>query len=242
MSRRKKIYVEMETVKLAQLGISPTDITSAIQAQNAMTPSGMFETSTDNVYLRISGMFEKIEDLKSLPIRAGGRTFRLGDIAKIERSFAEPAEAKFYYNGQPAIGVAVSMERGGNILALGENLKDRVSRMQKELPAGLELHTVFNQPLVVKESIDEFTKSLAEAIAIVLIVCFISLGIRSGLVVAFCISARYCRRFYRNENDGDRFAQYFSRCADHSSGIVGGRCDHRHRNDDRKTRTGVEPR
>lgn len=183
----EKIYVEMETVKLAQMGISPTDITSAIQAQNAMTPSGMFETSTDNVYLRVSGMFEKIEDLKSLPIRAGGRTFRLGDIAKVERGFVEPAEAKFYYNGQPAIGIAVSMERGGNILALGENLKDRVSRMQNELPAGLELHTVFNQPQVVKESIDEFTKSLAEAIAIVLIVCFISLGVRSGLVVAFCI-------------------------------------------------------
>ena len=183
----EKIYVAIETVKLAQLGMSPTDITSAIQAQNAMIPSGMFETSTDNVYLRVSGMFEKIEDLKSLPIRAGGRTFRLGDIAKIERSYIEPADAKFFFNGQPAIGIAVSMEKGGNILALGENLNERVSRLQKELPAGLELHTVFNQPQVVKESIHEFTKSLAEAIVIVLIVSFLSLGARSGLVVAFCI-------------------------------------------------------
>ena len=183
----EKIYVEIETVKLAQLGMSPTDITSAIQAQNAMTPSGMVETSTDNVYLRVSGMFEKIEDLKSLPIRAGGRTFRLGDIAKIERGYIEPADAKFFFNGQPAIGIAVSMEKGGNILTLGENLNERVSRIKKDLPAGLELHTVFNQPHVVKESIDEFTKSLLEAIAIVLVVSFLSLGMRSGLVVAFCI-------------------------------------------------------
>jgi len=183
----EKIYVEIETVKLAQLGMSPLEITSAIQAQNAMTPSGMFETSTDNVYLRVSGMFEKIEDLKSLPIRAGGRAFRLGDIAKIERSYIEPADAKFYFNGQPAIGIAVSMEKGGNILSLGENLNDRVGRMQKELPAGLELSTVFNQPQVVKDSIHEFTKSLTEAIVIVLIVSFLSLGAHSGLVVAFCI-------------------------------------------------------
>jgi multidrug efflux pump subunit AcrB len=183
----EKIYVEIETVKLAQLGMSPMDITSAIQEQNAMTPSGMFETSTDNVYLRVSGMFEKIEDLKSLPIRAGGRTFRLGDIAKIERSYVEPADAKFFFNGQPAIGIAVSMEKGGNILTLGENLTEQVNRLQKELPAGLELNTVFNQPHVVKESIGEFTKSLLEAIGIVLIVSFLSLGAHSGLVVAFCI-------------------------------------------------------
>lgn len=183
----EKIYVEIETVKLAQLGLSPTDITSAIQAQNAMTPSGMFETSSDNVYLRVSGMFEKVEDLRSLPIHAGGRTFRLSDIARVERSYVEPAETKFYFNGQPAIGIAVSMERGGNILELGETLKNRVSLIQKELPVGLELHTVFNQPQIVKESIDEFAKSLAEAIVIVLIVCFFSLGVRSGLVVAFCI-------------------------------------------------------
>jgi multidrug efflux pump subunit AcrB len=183
----EKIYVEIETIKLAQLGMSPTDITSAIQAQNAMTPSGMLETSTDNVYLRVSGMFERIEDLKSLPIRAGGRTFRLADIAKVERSFVEPMEGKFFFNGQPAIGIAVSMERGGNILDLGESLKSQIERWQKELPAGMELHTVFNQPKVVESSISEFTKSLAEAIAIVLLVSFVSLGLRSGLVVAFCI-------------------------------------------------------
>ncbi len=183
----EKIYVEMETVKLAQLGIGPTDITSAIQANNVMTPSGMLETSTDDVYLRVSGMFESIEDLKSLPIRAGGRNFRLGDIAKVERSFVEPMDGKFFFNGQPAIGIAVSMERGGNILDLGKNLRAQVGRWQRDLPVGMELQTVFNQPQVVESSIGEFTKSLAEAIIIVLLVSFASLGFRSGLVVAFCI-------------------------------------------------------
>jgi multidrug efflux pump subunit AcrB len=152
-----------------------------------MTASGMLETTSDNVYLRISGMFENVDDLKTLPIRAGGRTFRLGDIAKITRSYSDPADAKMFYNGQPAIGLALSMERGGNILTLGDNLDTTVAQIQKDLSLGLELNSVANQPKVVTESINEFVKSLAEAVAIVLIVSFISLGIRSGIVVTLCI-------------------------------------------------------
>jgi multidrug efflux pump subunit AcrB len=183
----EKVYIEMETAKLAQLGISPTDITNAVQAQNAMTPSGMIETASDNVYLRVSGMFENINALKSLPIRANGRTFQLGDIAKITRGYVDPPDPKMYYNGQPAIGLALSMEKGGNILKLGENLTTTVAQIKKDLPLGLELNTVANQPMVVKESINEFVESLAEAIAIVLLVCFLSLGVRSGFIVALCI-------------------------------------------------------
>jgi multidrug efflux pump subunit AcrB len=183
----EKVFIEIETTKLAQLGLAPSDITNAVQAQNSMTPSGMVETVSDNVYLRITGIFENLGDLKNLPIRASGSTFRLGDIARIERSYIDPADPKMYYNGQPAIGVALSMEKGGNILTLGENLDKTVSQIKKELPLGLELNTVSNQPKVVKESINEFVESLAEAVAIVLIVSFISLGMRSGIVVALCI-------------------------------------------------------
>jgi multidrug efflux pump len=132
-------------------------------------------------------MFENIDDLRKIPIRANGRTFRLGDVAKIERSYAEPADPKLYFNGRPAVGLTVSMEKGGNVLALGENLDKTIARVKKDLPLGLELNTVFNQPKVVKESIDEFVKSLAEAVLIVLIVCFLSLGMRSGFIVALCI-------------------------------------------------------
>ncbi len=183
----EKIFIEVETSKLAQLGIAPAVITSAVQSQNAMTPSGMLETATDNVYLRVTGMFENLEDLRSLPIRANGRTFRLGDIARVERSYAEPAEPKMFYNGRPAVGIALSMDKGGNILTLGENLDKAVAQIQKNLPLGLGLGVVANQPKAVEESIDEFVKSLAEAVIIVLIVSFISLGVRSGLVVALCI-------------------------------------------------------
>lgn len=183
----EKIFIEIETTKLAQLAIAPSDITNAVQAQNAMISSGMVETVSDNVYLRITGIFENMEDLRNTPIRASGHTFRLGDIAKIERSYIDPADPKMYYNGQPAIGVALSMEKGGNILTLGENLDKAVSQIKNELPLGLELNTVSNQPKVVKESINEFVKSLAEAVVIVLIVSFLSLGMRSGVVVAFCI-------------------------------------------------------
>ncbi|MHC1758469.1 MAG: efflux RND transporter permease subunit [Negativicutes bacterium] len=183
----EKIYIEIESSKMAQLGIAPAAITNAIYAQNAMTASGMLETTSDNVFLRVSGFFENLDDLRSLPIRAGGSTFRLGDIAKVERNYEEPSEPKFFYNGQPAIGIALSMEKGGNILTLGENLADTVAKIRKNLPLGLELSVVTNQPDIVKESIGEFTKSLAEAVAIVLLISLISLGVRSGLVVALCI-------------------------------------------------------
>ncbi|MCM0759578.1 MULTISPECIES: efflux RND transporter permease subunit [Sporomusa] len=183
----EKIFIEIETTKLSQLGLAPSDITGAVQAQNAMTASGMIETASDNVYVRISGIFEDMDDLKNLPIRSNGHTFRLGDIAKIERSYIDPAEPKLFYNGQPAIGIALSMENGGNILTLGENLDKTAAQIKKDLPLGLELNTVSNQPKVVKESINEFVKSLTEAVVIVLIVSFLSLGMRSGMVVAFCI-------------------------------------------------------
>ncbi|VBB04979.1 acriflavin resistance protein [Lucifera butyrica] len=183
----EKIYIEIENSKLSQLGIPPALIISTLQAQNAMVPGGMLQTSTDNVYLRISGMFENLEEIRNTPIEANGRSFRLGDIAKVTRAYSDPSDPKFYYNGQPAIGIAVAMETGGNILNLGKNMATTVAHIQKELPAGLELHQTVNQPQVVKSSIDDFVESLVEAVIIVLIVSLISLGFRSGMIVALCI-------------------------------------------------------
>jgi len=183
----EKIYIEMESSKLAQLGIDPAVIINAVKTQNTMNPSGMIETASDNVYLRVTGIVDDIINLRNLPLRVNERTFRLGDIAKVERSYAEPMEPKMYYNGQPAIGLALSMEKGGNILTLGENLDKTINQIKQELPLGLEINQVLYQPEVVKASIGEFVKSLWEAIVIVLIVSFLSLGIRSGIVVALCI-------------------------------------------------------
>ncbi|MDU4960391.1 MAG: efflux RND transporter permease subunit [Sporomusaceae bacterium] len=183
----EKIYIEIENTKLAQLGIDPGLIAATLQAQNAMTASGMLETSTDNIHLRITGMFESLEDIQNTPLQANGRSFRLGDIAAITRSYSEPSDPRFYYNGEPGIGISLAMEPGGNVLVLGENIEKTIAQIKKELPAGLEIHQTVNQPKVVETSIDEFVKSLFEAIVIVLIVSFISLGVRSGIIVALCI-------------------------------------------------------
>lgn len=183
----EKVYVEIESSKLAELGISPTVLANTLKSQNEMTPSGMIETSTDNVYLRYSGIFDDENAVKNTPIQANGKTFYLGDIATVERRYAEPGDTAMYYNGQPAVGIAVSMEDGGNIITLGNELKTAMTSIQSEMTAGLEIHQVSDQPKVVEESIDDFVSTLREAVIIVLAVSFLSLGLRTGMVVAGCI-------------------------------------------------------
>jgi multidrug efflux pump subunit AcrB len=183
----ENIYVEIESGKLARLNIDPAIIIRAIQTQNAMTPSGMLETKSDNVHVRVTGMFENLDDLQNMAISAGGRSFRLNDIATIKRSYSEPPDARMFYNGKPAVGLAASMEEGGNILTLGKNLTQTITEIQRDLPLGMEISTVSNQPKVVKDSINEFLLHLALAIVIVLFVCFLSLGARSGSIVALTI-------------------------------------------------------
>ena len=183
----ERVYVEIALERLAQLGIPPTAITDALAAQDAMATSGSIETASDTVQLRASGVFENIEDIRALPIAANGKVFRLGDIASVERKAVDPSEPRMLYNGAPAVGIAVSMEAGGNILALGENLKELTAAIQQDLPLGAELHEVSNQPAVVAHSIHDFVETLALAILIVLVVSFLSLGLRTGLVVAGCI-------------------------------------------------------
>ena len=183
----EKVYVEIESAKLAELGISPTVLANALKSQNEMTPSGMIETSTDNVYIRYSGIFDDENAVKNTPIQANGKTFYLGDIATVERRYAEPGDTAMYYNGQPAVGIAVSMEDGGNIITLGNELKTAMTSIQSEMTAGLEIHQVSDQPKVVEESIDDFVSTLREAVIIVLAVSFLSLGLRTGMVVAGCI-------------------------------------------------------
>lgn len=185
--QKEKVYVEIETAKLSELGISPTAFANALKSQNYMTPSGMIETSTDNVYLRYSGQFTDVEAIKNTSINANGVLVRLGDIATVERRYSEPANEAMYFDGQQAVGVAVSMEPGGNILKLGEDLDLLLQGFQSELPAGLEVNQVFNQPKVVDDSISEFVGTLREAVIIVLAVSLLSLGFRTGMVVAFCI-------------------------------------------------------
>jgi multidrug efflux pump subunit AcrB len=185
--QEEKIFVEIATTKLATLGLDPMLIAKTLQEQNAMTPAGFVDTPNDRVYLRVSGDFNTVEQIREIGVRAGGRSFRLGDIAKVTRGLADPPTTRFRRQGQDAIGIAVAMSKGGNVLDLGQRLETAMLGWQAELPVGMTLDKVADQPTVVKRSIDEFMSTLAEAVIIVLVVSFLSLGWRTGLVVALSI-------------------------------------------------------
>jgi multidrug efflux pump len=183
----EKIYVELSHRKLANLGIDPLSIFEVLQQQNAMTPAGSIDTPADRLFLRVSGSFDSVESVREIGIEANDRLFRLGDIARIYRGYSDPPELKVRYMGQEAIALGVSMAKGGDILHLGRDLDSAFARIRADLPVGIEVHQYANQPAVVARSVDEFMKTLAEAVIIVLLVTFASLGWRTGLVVALCI-------------------------------------------------------
>lgn len=183
----EKIYVEISHAKLANLRLDPQLLIQTLQTQNEMTPAGYVDTNADRVYLRVSGDFQSVEGIRAIGIRANGRLFRLGDIAKVWRGYADPPSPKFRWQGQDALGIALAMNKGGNILELGKQLNEKVARIQAELPAGIELHRVSDQPRVVTRAVDEFMSTLLEAVIIVLAVSFLSLGFRTGMVVALSI-------------------------------------------------------
>ncbi len=183
----EKIYVEISHKKLATLGVDPLQIFNLLDAQNSMTPAGSVDTASDRIHLRVSGDFTSVESIREIGIRANNRLFRLGDIARVYRGYADPPALKMRYKGQDAIGLAVSMSKGGDIIELGKQLAPAIERVRANLPVGLELHSVADQPTVVKRSVREFMRTLMEAVGIVLLVSFISLGFRTGVVVALCI-------------------------------------------------------
>ena len=185
--QEEQIYVEMSTAKLASLGLDPALIASTLAQTNAVAAAGTVQTAAEQVRLTVSGEFDSVEGIRAIGIRAGQRTFRLGDIAEVRRGFVEPAVARMRFNGQPALGLAVSMRKGGDVIRLGQQLDETVKRIQASLPVGVQLHAVSDQPRVVEHSVHEFKKSLIEAVLIVLAVSFVSLGVRTGLVVALCI-------------------------------------------------------
>lgn len=183
----EKIWIELSNVKLATLGVPLEAVRQALEAQNAVSAAGFVETISDRVQLRVTGSFETVKEIRDFPIRVAGRTFRIGDVAEVHRGFNDPPAPRMRFMGEPAIGLAVSMKSGGDILILGEALQQEFARLQQELPAGMQLRKVSDQPAAVKTSVGEFVKVLIEALAIVLLVSFFSLGVRTGLVVALSI-------------------------------------------------------
>ena len=183
----EKIWIELSNTKLATLGIPLSAVKQALDEQNAVAQAGFFETGSDRVRLRVDGQFDSVEQIRAFPIRAGDRSVRLGDIASVARGFADPAAPKMRFMGQEALGIAVAMRDGGDIIRLGQTLESEFLRLQKTLPAGMQLRKVSDQPQTVHEAVGEFVRVLAEAVAIVLLVSFFSLGLRTGLVVAVSI-------------------------------------------------------
>ena len=186
-AQNEVIFLDFSTRQMAGLGISVEIIAETLRGQNAVIGSGTLETDTERIAVRVSGQFDSVASLEALTIRVNDRLVRLRDIARITRGYEDPPTTVFRINGEPAIGLGVAMSKGGNILDLGENLTAEMRRIERDLPVGIDVHLVANQPHVVEESVGEFTKALSEAIIIVMIVSFLSLGLRAGVVVAVCI-------------------------------------------------------
>ena len=183
----EKIWIELSNVKLATLGLPMQAVQQALEAQNAVSATSFFETPSERVQLRVSGRFQTVDEIREFPIRVGDRTLRIRDLADVHRGFNDPPAPRMRFMGEDAIGLAVAMKAGGDILTLGKALEAEFARLQKNLPAGMELRKVSDQPAAVKTGVGEFVQVLAEALGIVLLVSFFSLGVRTGMVVALSI-------------------------------------------------------
>ncbi|MBV4493835.1 efflux RND transporter permease subunit [Pseudomonas sp. SWRI12] len=183
----EKIWIELSNVKLATLGLPLAAVQQALEEQNTVSTAGFFETGSERLQLRVSGNFQTVEEIRNFPIRVGDRTFRISDLADVRRGFNDPPAPRMRFMGEDAIGLAVAMKQGGDILILGKALEVDFARLQNSLPAGMQLHKVSDQPAAVKTGVGEFVQVLVEALTIVLLVSFFSLGLRTGMVVALAI-------------------------------------------------------
>ena len=183
----EKIWIDLSNTKLASLGVPLQAVQQALDEQNAVADAGFFETPSDRVRLRVSGRFNSVDAIRQFPIRVGDRDFRIGDVAKVYRGFSDPSAPRMRFMGKDALGIEVAMKPGGDILKLGRNLEATFARVQGELPVGMTLGKVSDQPQAVTASVAEFVDVLGAAVLIVLLVSFFSLGLRAGTVVALVI-------------------------------------------------------
>ncbi len=237
----EKIYIELSNARLALLGIEPAEIVRTLAAQNAVAAAGVFETATDRIYVRPTGAFGALDAVRDLAIRANGRLFRLGDIAEVKRGYVDPPLQKMRWQGRDALGIGVTMVKGGDVIELGRALDARLAAVEAELPVGVEVGQVASMPHSVARSIREFVRSLAEAVAIVLVVSLVSLGLRTGLVVAVSIPLVLATTFLRHVAARHRPAQDLARRADPVAGPAGRRRDHRRRDDGDQAGAGLRP-
>ena len=185
--QEEKVFVELSNAKLATLGVTPGEIVATLSTQNAVVASGTFDTPTDRIVLRPSGAFGSLDAIRDLAIRAGGRVLRLGDIATVTRGYVDPPQQKMRVAGREALGLGITMGAGGDVVKLGHGLDAEIARLRTQLPVGVEIVQVASMPVAVQRSVNQFVRSLAEAVLIVLAVSLVSLGWRTGMVVAVAI-------------------------------------------------------
>ena len=185
--QEEKVFIEFSNAKLAMLGIDPQQILQTLSAQNAVAAAGVFDTATDRIYVRPTGAFDSLEAIADISVRANDRVFRLGDVAHVYRGYVDPPQQKMRWRGREALGLGITMAQGGDVIELGRDLDREMKRIQGELPVGLEVESVTSMPKAVQRSVNQFVRSLAEAVVIVLAVSLLSLGLRTGLVVAVSI-------------------------------------------------------
>ncbi|WP_026790592.1 efflux RND transporter permease subunit [Pleomorphomonas oryzae] len=181
------VYLEFSPRQLAAYGLDEKAVLTSLAEQNAVNPSGTIETGSERVSVRVTGEFRSEKSLEAVNLRVNGRFFRLSDVAKITRGYADPPSELFRYNGQPAVAIAIGMKSGANLLKFGDALRAEMAKIEAELPVGITAYQVADQPQLVEKAVSGFTRALFEAIAIVLLVSFVSLGLRAGLVVALSI-------------------------------------------------------
>jgi len=183
----ERIFIEFSPTKLAGYGLKPAQLAAALQAQNAVAPTGVITTDEENITLRVSGAMASEKNILAMNFDVGGRNVRLADIAEVRREYTDPPDPMFRINGTPGLGLSISMRDGGDVLALGENIQHAMEELKADLPIGIEPIMVANQPDTVHRSIDDFMEALWESIAIVLVVSVVSLGLRAGAIVIVCI-------------------------------------------------------
>jgi multidrug efflux pump subunit AcrB len=186
-AQNEVIFLEFSTRQIAALGLDQQAVINTLRSQNAIAPSGVIQAGPERISVRVGGQFASEDSVRAINLRVNDRFFRLSDVATITRGYADPPKSLFRVNGQPAIGLAIGMKPNANLLHFGEALKNEMRKVEADLPVGVGIHLVSDQPVVVEEAVGGFTKALAEAVIIVLAVSFISLGVRAGLVVAITI-------------------------------------------------------
>ena len=182
-----KTFVEFSIKELAGLGLDRSSLVAALQEQNIVAPAGTIQTGNETLALQVSGSFRSEQDIANTNFAVGGRILRLSDIARVRRGYSDPPQPLFRVNGKPAIGLAIAMREGGDILALGKHIQQAMTAITADLPHGIEPTLVADQAVTVENAISEFMTSLWQAVAIILAVSFISLGVRPGLIIALSI-------------------------------------------------------